>query len=442
MILGVVRASWAMLARDRAALALSFVVPVVFFSIFAAIFAGRGGGEATPKVRVLVVDEDDTEASRRLLTALGRESALVLRRAPRAPAGGGEPAPYDRAGAEAAVRAGEAPVALVVPAGFGAARISFGPAGASARPRIELLADRSDPVAPQLLQGLLQKVAMTGLSDLVFAGAVEQLDALVGFDAGQRERVGALIEGARRARTTAPGATVPGVGGTDGADGSGDDAAAMPIAVEVRDLLGETKRNPMVAFYAAGLGVMFLLFSAAGAGGALIEERESGTLDRLLATRLTMTQLLAGKLGYLTTLGLVQLAVMFGWGWAVFGLELRGHLLGFAAIALPTALACSAFGLVLAAISRTRKQLVAVSNLVILSISALGGSMFPRFLMPESLRQLSLVTFNSWALEGFLDVFWRDLPLSALVPEIGVLLAWTVGLFLIARRVARKWEIV
>lgn len=437
MILGVIRASWAMLARDRAALALSFVVPVVFFSIFAAIFAGRGDGEATPKVRVLVVDEDDTEASRRLLTALGRESALVLRRAPRAPAGGGEPAPYDRAGAEAAVRAGEAPVALVVPAGFGAARISFGPAGASARPRIELLADRSDPVAPQLLQGLLQKVAMTGLSDLVLAGAVDQLDEWVGLDAAQRARIDTLVDDARRAEAAAPDAAAAG-----GAESPAGDGAAMPIAVEVRDLLGETKRNPMVAFYAAGLGVMFLLFSAAGAGGALIEERESGTLDRLLATRLTMTQLLAGKLGYLTTLGLVQLAVMFGWGWAVFGLELRGHLLGFAAIALPTALACSAFGLVLAAVSRTRKQLVAVSNLVILSISALGGSMFPRFLMPESLRQVSLVTFNSWALEGFLDVFWRDLPLAALLPEIGVLLAWTAGLFLLARRVARKWELV
>ena len=70
-------------------------------------------------------------------------------------------------------------------------------------------------------------------------------------------------------------------------------------------------------------------------------------------------------------------------------------------MALPTALACSAFGLVLAAVCRTRKQLVAVSNLVILSISALGGSMFPRFLMPEALQRASLVAFNSWALEGF-----------------------------------------
>ncbi len=141
---------------------------------------------------------------------------------------------------------------------------------------------------------------------------------------------------------------------------------------------------------------MFLLFSAAGAGGALIEERESGTLDRLLSTRLTMSRLLAGKLAYLTSLGFVQLVVMFVWGWLVFGLELPSHLPGFLLMALPTALACSAFGLVLAAVCRTRKQLVAVSNLVILSISALGGSMFPRFLMPEGLK-----TGRAW---------WRSTP--------------------------------
>jgi ABC-2 type transport system permease protein len=111
-------------------------------------------------------------------------------------------------------------------------------------------------------------------------------------------------------------------------------------------------------------------------------------------------------------------------------------------MALPTALACSAFGLVLAALCRTRKQLVAVSNLVILSISALGGSMFPRFLMPESFQKASLVAFNSWALEGFLDVLWRDRPLAALAPEVAVLLGWTIVFFVVARRVARRWEVV
>lgn len=427
MILAVLRASWLALRRDRAALALTFAVPIVFFSIFAAIFGGQRDA-GTRKIRLLVADEDRTARSARLLEALAAEAAFDLRRAPAAQKGAPAPPAYDRTGVERAVRAGDAAVALVVPTGFGAARFAFGP-GERDKPRLELLADSSDPVASQMTAGLLQKVIFNGLGDLFLEGGIDSLDQVAGFDAAQRAKLGELLAQARAERAGAPGA---------GAAGGSD----LPVAIETRDLMGESKRNPLVAFYAAGLGVMFLMFSAAGAGGALIEERESGTLDRLLSTRLTMGRLLAGKLAYLTSLGLVQLAVMFVWGWLVFGLELPAHLPGFLLMAVPTALATSAFGLVLAAVCRTRKQLVAVSNLVILSISALGGSMFPRFLMPEGLKKLSLVAFNSWALEGFLDVFWRESPLVALLPEIAVLLAWAAIFFLVARRVARKFEVV
>lgn len=425
MILAVLRTSWTLLARDRAALALSFVVPIVFFTIFAWIFGGQRDA-ATRRVRLLAVDEDASPRARRLLEALAAESALDLRLRPEAKDGAHEPAPWDRARAERAVRDGEAPVALVVPAGFGAARLSFAPEAGAARPRLLLLADSSDPVAPQLVSGLLQKTLFTGLGELFLEGGIESLDTVALFTPEQRTRLGGLLEQVRAAPRPA------------GSASSGE----LPVAVEIVDLLGARKKNPLVAFYAAGLGVMFLLFTATGAGGALIEERESGTLDRLLSTRITMGELLAGKLLHLASLGVVQLVVMFTWGWVFFGLELPSHFAGFLAMSVPTALACSAFGLVLATLARTRKQLVALANLLVLSISALGGSMFPRFLMPESLQKAGLVVFNSWALEGFLKVFWREEPLAALAPEIAVLLAWSVALFVLARRLARRWEVV
>jgi len=200
--------------------------------------------------------------------------------------------------------------------------------------------------------------------------------------------------------------------------------------------------DPMVGFYAAGIGVMFLLFTAANAGGALIEERESGTLDRLLSTRLGMGQLLAGKLLYLTTLGLAQLTVMFLWGWALFGVDFFGHLAGFLVMAPATALATSAFGLVLAALCGTRAQLGAVANIVILSISAVGGSMFPRSMMPPALQKASLVAFNAWALEGFQKVFAGGATLVALLPQVAFLLANAALFFAFARRIARRWEAV
>jgi ABC-2 type transport system permease protein len=133
---------------------------------------------------------------------------------------------------------------------------------------------------------------------------------------------------------------------------------------------------------------------------------------------------------------------MFVWGEIFFGVELHRHVPGFLVMAVVTALATSAFGLVLAALARTRMQLVALSNLLILMMSALGGSMFPRYMLSEAVQKAGLITLNAWAIDGFMKVFWREEPVTALWPQVLFLLAAAAVLFALARRVARRWETV
>ncbi len=90
---------------------------------------------------------------------------------------------------------------------------------------------------------------------------------------------------------------------------------------------------------------MFLLFSASGTGASLLEEREAGTLGRLLTSRLSVTELLLGKWLYAATLGFVQLCVMFLWGQVFFGVDLLGHLPGFVAMSAVTTAACASFAI-------------------------------------------------------------------------------------------------
>ena len=414
------------LRRDRAAFVLAFVLPVAFFSIFAGIFSGSSRA-ATRRIVVLVVDEDGTEGSGRFVEGLKRETGLDVKTA--APAEKGQPAaapaPFTAASAEAAVRRGDAPVAVIVPKGFGARPIAFGP-GAEP-PKVSVLADSADPIAPQVLGGLIQKVVMTAMPQSMARAGMDEVDKWSG---GLTPEQKARMEEALRSigAPSPPGQPAP------------PETAGGLVRVETRDVVGETKSNPTVAFYAAGFGVMFLLFSAAGAGGALIEEAESGTLDRILATKVDMTRLLLGKLVYLAGVGVVQLTLMFVWGALVFGIDLAGHWQGFLIMTLATAIASSTFGLMLASISRSRMQLVAISNLAILLMSALGGSMYPRFLMPEKMQKFGLLTLNAWAIDGFTKIFWRDEPARAVLPQVAVLIAVGVVFFLIARKMAERWE--
>jgi ABC-2 type transport system permease protein len=55
---------------------------------------------------------------------------------------------------------------------------------------------------------------------------------------------------------------------------------------------------------------------------------------------------------------------------------------------------------------------------------------------------VGLLTFNAWAIDGYTKVFWRDEPVSHLLPQVAVLIGFGVLLFLIARRFARRWESV
>jgi len=71
----------------------------------------------------------------------------------------------------------------------------------------------------------------------------------------------------------------------------------------------------MISFYAAAIGVMFLMFTASGSAGALLDEAKAEHWIGLLSTRVTMTKLLAGKLVFNTALAFIQLVAMFLWGW-------------------------------------------------------------------------------------------------------------------------------
>ncbi|HVN04385.1 MAG TPA: ABC transporter permease [Bryobacteraceae bacterium] len=421
MIFAIIRNGFRALRRDRGALILSFILPIAFFSIFGAIFGGMGSS-GTPRVSVLVVDEDHSPVSERLVRALSQEPSFQTRTHPEAKKGEPVPGDYTAAAAEKAVHDGEAPAALIILQGFGAHPAGFGPR--SERVPIRLLHDSSDPVAGQMVAGILQKDAMTSLSGSMAREGMHYFEQTIGgLTPEQRERMSANLAALDKLTSR---------GGAPSSTGF--------IDVDAQDVIRNKKQKSMISFYAAGIGVMFLLFTASAAGGSLLDESESGALDRILSARVSMTTLLAGKMAYSALLACLQLTLMFLWAAAVFHLDLFHHLPGFIVMTVATGFAVASFGMLLASVSHTRAQASAIGTLLILTMSAIGGSMFPRYFMPEAMQKAGLLTFNAWAIDGYTKVFWRDEPITHLAPQVGVLIGAGFAVFLIARRFARRWE--
>ena len=464
MIGTILRINWLSLKRDYVALALTFVLPIVFFSIFAVIFGstfgggGSGGGQGgTRGLRVVAVDEDQTDISRRFVAALRRQEALSVTTERAGTDTSAAGIPFTAEEARQAVRGGRFAAAVVIPEGWGQTFGRFD----TERKSVAVIHDAANPLAAPVVSGLLQAAAMQAAPDALMQQGLSMLETWGGeLTPAQRQAVDRFLPFLRGQQEWNALAAEPGDGAPDPqAAVDGTSGITGLVAVELQSAReepsaadgGRPRRPSAVAYYAAGIGVMFLLFSMAGAGGSLLEEEESGTLERLLTSNVGMGRLLLGDWIFFAALGIAQVTLMFVWGAVVFGLDLwtPQHLAGFVAMTFVTATAAAAFGILLATIARSRAQLSGFSTIIILIMSALGGSMVPRFIMPDFMHTTALFTFNGWALDGYLKVFWYDDPqagvvatLTALWPQLLALALMAVVFLGAARLLARRWETV
>ncbi|MGE5836129.1 MAG: ABC transporter permease, partial [Acidobacteriota bacterium] len=169
------RIAWTNFRRDRVALSLTFVLPVIFFSIFAGIF-GNQRTSAMRRVRVAIVDEDRTAYSQALVAALQSEGPLRVQTTAEE---NGKDEILDRVKVEDLVRKGELPVGVVLPKGLGDSK-KFWSDAASRGPKVQLLADVSDPIAPQVVRGLLQKVSFTAAPESMAAEGLAMFEKYSG----------------------------------------------------------------------------------------------------------------------------------------------------------------------------------------------------------------------------------------------------------------------
>jgi ABC-type multidrug transport system permease subunit len=465
-------------SRDRTALLLSLMMPICLTAIFGLAMGAMGAGDrGIGRVKLLVENLDESAESIALVNALQGSEALKVEL-------------HD--GARKLVTDGKAPAALLIPSGYGEDLRE------GRKPQLKLFRDPSQTIEQQVIAGSLLPALVQGGGRDLARGMMRRGMKLVGVPDAFLPQADALFDQtwnemhSLASRANAPGEVRMASDPTARSDKSavsegkapsdknardgrpsgstssepesallGDDAASsgrlsdeskkvefdfsrdLPnvLGVETEDVAGGRDKSQKIAAQAhavSGIAVMMLLFGLVACGGTLLEEQAGGTMQRLQLAGGSSASILAGKFLYCALAGAIQLVVLFAFGGLVFAVPVFRDPL--AIVATSTAVLCAAtgLGLLLAATCRTRKQLDGLSTLVILMMSAMGGSWFPLIVTPEWYQRLGHLTLNAWAMDAFQGIFWYGKGLPGIWIDLVMLFAIGAAASFVAVRVWKR----
>ncbi|MEW9503221.1 ABC transporter permease [Jeotgalibacillus marinus] len=185
-------------------------------------------------------------------------------------------------------------------------------------------------------------------------------------------------------------------------------------------------------YYAAGMGVMFLLMTVVITVGLMIEEKEDEVYNRLLITRLKHRQYLLGKFIGLILICLVQFTIIILGTRLLFQVDWGNSISAIILTVLSFTISASGIGVFIGSFIKSEKTFNNIGIICTQVLAAIGGSMVPLYLFPEWLIYISKIIPNALALQMFLDVMSgagiSDIALEATVSIlIGIvlsLIAW------------------
>ncbi len=375
---------------DKKGMILTFLLPILLITLFAFAFGGAGSSkEGSRPTQIIVADEDQSNESKTLINRLGAMKEFRVKET-------------NAAVAEKLVKKGDEAAVLIVHKGFSDS------INAGSVPFIELKYDAAREAETGMLRGALtgKLIGLIGSAPMA-KNAIARFDKQYpGMDSLMRAGIHQQIASNFSPETTE-------------AQGASFLTSTAIVADE--------ESSPGLVHAVAGTAIMMLLFSVSGMGASLLDEKEGGTLKKLLYSPLPPHNILFGKMLSVNIISISQLLIMFTYAALAFGLDTFSHLLMLVPMIICTAYTCSAFGVFLASIAKTRPQVQGLSTLVVLTMSAIGGSMIPSFTMPEFMQKISVFSVNYWGIQGFYDIFWRGLSFSDPIFLMRLLVLFGIG---------------
>ena len=364
--------------RDRAALAFAFLLPFVFVIGFT--LALRDVGPENEALHFTIATQESVGVSVQAVeTIVAATDGLAAIR------------DYDDA--LAAVDAGEIDGFVAFPPDFTQRFLSGDTA------TLEVVVGEVPPAEEAALRGFAQEIAVR------FSEAQATLSAVVAL--GSPQDAAAAMEELF----------------------SDDGGPAIGLRVEQ---VGEIAPFNASNFTLPGYLTMFVFFTAAMGAEALARERQTHTLERLMANGVRRESLIVGKFLAGGIIGVTQVAVMWTVGALAFGIDLGASPVAVVLLSLLMVVASAAFGVMLASFVGNVRTASAAGVLTSLVLAPIGGSWWPLFITPPFMQSLARLTPHGWANGGLNKLMLFGAEFTDVGPEMAALLVFAAVFLAVA----------
>jgi ABC-2 type transport system permease protein len=391
---------------------MTFLVPIVLIVVWGAVFSNVDSGPE--QMRLAFLNCSSSPVGREIESTLDTMRAFALIRSFKDEQG--NKITFDTNSIKDFVQKGRAPAALVLPADLFT--------DSSTGIKLKFYYDPKNVLEIQVIDGMIRQIAYSQLPNVfnqvtkhgaqAYLGKVQGGAFSSGIDSIVRKYFGGEHIASRADTRKAA---------KDSVLGQKEQAKFFEniVRMEREQIVGKEIKNPWATRSVGGWAIMFLLFTLTASASSLFEEKRSGVVLRLLASPVSRVHILWSKYLYNMSLGFIQLCILFTFGSLLYKINILSNFFNLLVIVIAAATACTAFGMLLAAFSRTAAQANGLGMLLILTMSSVGGAWFPTSFMPSYVQMFSKLTLVYWAMDGFLKVLWSGAGIAAILPNIAIL---------------------
>ena len=372
--------------RDRKTFLFLLIMPIAFTFLFGFAFGGFSKGEADPRLKLAVIDEDNGEISRALVEQLGHSEVIRVVQ--------DEEKSLDDH--EKALEKGKLAGILVIPQGYG----------------------------DNLLNGNMLPVGLN-LDQTQPAGVTIQTEVL--------GIVGQIVSAAQTALI---------VGETTSAFTPAFEMALTawdtpPVRIESASALIQVDEEPSqkaqsLAHTSPGMILQFAIAGLLTCSTVIVNERKTRSLQRLLTTATERWHILFGHFLAIFCLIFVQFVVLLLFGQFILKVDYLRLPAATLLVSVSASLCIAAMGLLIGVLAKSEEQAIVFSLVPMFIFSGLGGAWTPLEFTSPAFQAIGHLTPVAWGMDGFKNITVRLLePGSVLLPS-AALAGYALAFFLLA----------